>query len=75
MFITDPAKMAQALRKAGDKYVAVRLVQNNCVYEAIKIVGVSDDEDPVVTFMRYCPPPPTPGTCLVSGLRNIIIEF
>lgn len=64
--LTDPTEIVRALRAAGDRYVAVHVAATNCIHEAIKIVSVSDDEDPVVTYTGCNPPPPTP----ISGLRS-----
>lgn len=66
-FITEPSEMAEALRGAGNKYVAVHIDETNCIHEAIKVVSVSDDDDPVVAFTGCNPPPPTP----ISGLRSV----
>lgn len=64
--LTAPAEMARALRTAGDCYVAVHVAATNRIHEAVKVVSVSDDKDPVVTYTGCNSPPPTP----ISGLRS-----
>lgn len=70
--LTDKTEIEEALRAAGDKYVAIHLDKENHIYEGIKVQRIEDGDDPVFIVAGDGIPE---VRCQVSNIRNCQIGY